>query len=135
MLKKTIKYVDYNGETREEDFYFNLTKAELTELELRQAGGLKSLLEKIIAERDQDKLVTLFKKIILMAYGEKSLDGRRFVKSEDLTKAFTETEAYSELFMELVTDSKAAAAFINGIIPEEMKNASQKEELAKVINK
>lgn len=133
MLKKTIKYTDYNGEERTEDFYFNLTKAELTELELRQSGGLKALLEKIIAERDQDKLVTLFKKIILMAYGEKSLDGRRFIKSEELTKAFTETEAYSELFMELVTDSKAAAAFVNGIIPEEIKKNAQKEELAKVI--
>lgn len=133
MLKKTIKYTDYNGEERTEDFYFNLTKAELTELELRQSGGLKALLEKIIAERDQDKLVTLFKKIILMAYGEKSLDGRRFIKSEELTKAFTETEAYSELFMELVTDSKAAANFVNGIIPEEIRKNAQKEELAKVI--
>jgi hypothetical protein len=118
MLKKKIKYVDYDGNEREEVFYFNLTKAELTTLELSTAGGLEKLIEKISAEKDGEKLIGLFQKIILMAYGEKSDDGKRFIKSEELSKAFSQTEAYSDLFMELVTDEKAAILFINSIVPQ-----------------
>jgi hypothetical protein len=118
MLKKKIKYVDYDGNEREEVFYFNLTKAELTTLELSTAGGLEKLIKKISAEKDGEKLIGLFQKTILMAYGEKSDDGKRFIKSEELSKAFSQTEAYSDLFMELVTDEKAAILFINSILPQ-----------------
>ena len=117
MLKKTITYTDYNGEERTEDFYFNLNKAELTEWELTAEGGLQEYIKKIVAAKSTPEIVSIFKKLILKAYGEKSPDGRRFMKSEELSKAFSETEAYSELFMELGTNEQAASDFVNGIIP------------------
>lgn len=124
MLKKRIKYTDYDGNQREEDFYFNLTKAEIAELELSTEGGLEQLISKIIDAKDTSQIIKFFKKIILMSYGEKSLDGKRFIKDEELTKEFTQTEAYSELFMELASDENAASNFINGIIPTELKQTA-----------
>lgn len=133
MLKKTITYTDYDGNERTEDFYFNLTKAELTEMQLSQNGGLEKLLKKIVAEQNSARIVEMFKDIIFRAYGEKSLDGKRFIKKDKegnlLADAFAETEAYSDLFMELATDADAAAAFINGIIPKDL--ATQVEEQQK----
>lgn len=117
MLTKSITYVDYNGEERTENFYFNLNKAEIMEMEMSTTGGLAEMINRITAEKDAPKIIKIFKEIILKAYGEKSLDGKRFVKSEELSNAFAQTEAYSELFMELATDPDAAAAFINGIVP------------------
>lgn len=118
MLKKRIKYTDYDGNEREEDFYFNLSKAELIELELTTEGGLEQMIQKITDTRDMPKLIELFKRLILMSYGEKSENGKRFIKSKELSDAFAQTEAYSELFMELATDDKAASEFINGIVPQ-----------------
>ncbi len=118
MLKKTITYTDYDGNERTEDFYFNLTKAEITEMELSHDGGLTKLIEKIVAEQDSKRIVEIFKDLILRAYGEKSPDGKRFVKNQELRDAFAQTEAYSDLFMELATDAEAAVAFVNGIIPQ-----------------
>ena len=118
MLKKRIKYTDYDGNEREEDFYFNLSKAELVELELTTAGGLEQMIQKITDTRDMPKLIELFKRLILMSYGEKSENGKRFIKSKELSDAFAQTEAYSELFMELATDDKAASEFVNGIVPQ-----------------
>lgn len=117
MLKKRIKYTDYDGNEREEDFYFNLSKAELIELELTTEGGLEQMINKITDTRDMPKLIELFKRLILMSYGEKSENGKRFIKSKELSDAFAQTEAYSELFMELATDDKAASEFVNGIVP------------------
>lgn len=117
MLKKTVTYVDYNGMERTEDFYFNLTKAEVAEMELSVEGGFSKMLEEIVASKDNVRIVNLFKQMVLKAYGEKSADGRRFVKSEEISKAFSETEAYSEIFMELALNTDAAAAFVNGIMP------------------
>jgi hypothetical protein len=117
MLKKTVTYVDYNGVERTEDFYFNLSKAEVAEMELSVEGGFSKMLEEIIASKDNVRIVSLFKQMVLKAYGEKSADGRRFVKSEEISKAFSETEAYSEIFMELALNSDQAAAFVNGIMP------------------
>ena len=117
MLKKTIKYVDFDGKERTEDFYFNLTKAEVTEMELTAEGGLKNKLEKIVAAQDSKKIIEEFKGLILKAYGEKSPDGKRFIKNQELRDAFEQTEAYSELFMELATNAEAASAFVNGVIP------------------
>jgi hypothetical protein len=118
MLKKTIKYTDYDGNERAEDFYFNLTKAEVMEMEMGTTGGMRKMLEKIVGEQDSKRIVETFKDIIMRAYGEKSPDGKRFMKSKEAADAFTQTEAYSELFMELATDAEAAAVFINGIIPQ-----------------
>lgn len=120
MLKKTIKYVDYNGVEREEDFYFNLSKAEISEMELEIPGGMSEMLKRITKAQDTPSLVKIFKDLILRSYGEKSDDGKRFIKSEELKIAFSQTEAYSELFMELATNADAASAFINGIIPSEV---------------
>jgi hypothetical protein len=117
MLKKTITFDDYNGEKVTEDFYFNLTKAELVELELSEKGGLVNLMEKIVKTRDGAQIIDIFKKIILLAYGEKSEDGRRFIKSPELREAFSQTEAYSDLFMDLATNAGTAAEFMTGIIP------------------
>lgn len=124
MLKKTIKYTDYNGIERQEDFWFNLSKAELTEMELTTVGGFDGMVQKIIAARDVPTLINLFKEIILKSYGEKSADGRRFIKINEnghrLVDQFVQTEAYSNLFMELATDDKAAADFVNGIVPSDV---------------
>lgn len=129
MLKKTITYEDFNGETVSEDFFFHLSKAELVELEMSVDGGLSESLKKIVASDDAPKIITEFKKIILMSYGKRSDDGRRFIKSQELRDEFASTEAYSTLFMELVTDAQAGIDFINGIIP-----AGLAEEAARVTN-
>lgn len=123
MLKKNIKYVDYDGNERTEDFYFNLNKAEVIELQLGTVGGLTKTLEKIVQEKDISRIIEYFKTIILKAYGEKSADGRRFIKSQELRDAFEQTEAYSELFMELARDAKMAAEFINAVLPKEAADA------------
>ncbi len=117
MIKKTVTYVDYNGVERTEDFYFNLTKAEIAEMEMSVEGGFSKMLEEIVASKDNVKIVSLFKQMVLKAYGEKSADGRRFMKSEEISKAFSETEAYSEIFMSLALNESEAAAFVNGIMP------------------
>ena len=124
MLKKDIKYTDYNGTEREESFYFNLSKAELMEMEMGTAGGFAEMLQKVVAAQDAPTIIKIFKDLVLKAYGEKSLDGKRFIKSKDLSDAFAQTEAYSILFMELATNAEAASAFINGIIPADIKPES-----------
>lgn len=118
MIKKTITYTDYDGNDRTEDFYFNLTKAEVMEMEMMTDGGLQKMIEKIIQTSDTKKIIEIFKGIILKSYGEKSPDGRRFIKNDELRDAFSQTEAYSQLFMELATDAKAATDFVNGVIPQ-----------------
>ena len=117
MLKKTITYTDYNGVERTEDFYFNLTKAELMEMEIGTTGGMADMIKRIIDAKDAPAIIKIFKELVLKAYGEKSADGKRFVKSEEISNGFAQTEAYSQLFMELATNADAAAAFVNGIIP------------------
>lgn len=122
MLKKTITFVDYNCVERTEDHYFNLTKAEVMEMEMSTTGGLAEKITAIVNAKDTPSIIKVFKDIILKAYGKKSDDGRRFIKSEELSAEFAQTEAYSTLFMELATDDKAAAAFVNGIVPADMNN-------------
>lgn len=117
MLKKTITYTDYNGSERTEDFYFNLSPAEIVEMELSVNGGLSTMISNIISAQDTPALVKTFKSLIFKAYGEKSADGKRFIKSTELSEEFSQTEAYSKLFMELATDAQAASDFVNGIIP------------------
>jgi len=115
MLKKKITYVDYDGNERIEDHYFNLNKAELTKMRLSYAGGLEKTLEKIAAEQDTKRMYEHFEDLILRSYGQKSLDGKQFIKSPELSLAFQQTEAYSELVIELLSDADAAAAFVNSI--------------------
>lgn len=120
MLKKPITYTDYDGNSRTEDFYFNLTKAELTMMDLSAEGGLEKKISKMVQQQKAPLIMKTFEDIILKSYGEKSDDGRRFIKSQELSEAFKQTEAYSELFMELLTDADAAAAFVNGILPKDL---------------
>jgi hypothetical protein len=126
VLKKTITYEDFNGETVSEDFFFHLSKAELVELEMSHKGGLSVSLQRIVASEDNKSIIDEFKNIILTAYGKRSDDGRRFVKNQELRDEFVSTEAYSTLFMELVTDTDAAVEFINGIIPTGMAEEAAK---------
>lgn len=130
MLKKTITYTDYNGQERTEDFYFNLSKAEIMEMELSTVGGFGEMLQRIIAAQDSPTIVKIFKELVLKAYGEKTPDGKRFVKSDELRESFSQTEAYSNLFMELATDSKAASDFVNGVIPSDLAAEAQKQAAA-----
>ena len=120
MLKKVITYTDYDGNERTETHYFNLSKAEMLDMELFTVGGYSNMLQRVIEEQDQIEIVKIFKELVLKSYGIKSDDGKRFMKSEEITKAFTETEAFTELYMELATDSEAAAAFANGIMPKDI---------------
>lgn len=130
MLKKTIVYTDYNGTTRKEDFYFNLTQAEVTELEVSVEGGLVEMINRIVAAQNGKVIIETFKDIILRAYGEKSPDGRRFIKNQEVRDAFAQTEAYSNLFMELATDAKAASEFVNGIVPSKTEKAAPADQSA-----
>lgn len=126
MLKRTITYVDYDGNARTEDFYFNLNKAELLEMQLSVDGSFTSQIERIVEAQEMPRLFSIFKEIVLKSYGVKSPDGKRFMKSTDLREAFEQTEAYSSLILELSTDAKAAADFINGTVPADLKvTASQ----------
>ena len=124
MYKKTMTYTDYNGEERTEDFYFNLTKAEITEMELSTEGGLRDKIQRITKAKDVPEIIRLFKELILKAYGIKSPDGKRFIKSDQLSEEFSQTEAYSDFFVELATNSDSASEFVNGIMPSSMKDSS-----------
>ena len=132
MLKKTITYTDFNGNERTEDFYFNLTKAEITEMEMSVTGGLVEMIHRIVNAQDAPAIIKAFKDLILKAYGEKSPDGKRFIKTKEMKEAFSQTEAYSELFIELATNADAAAAFINGIMPADSQKSDAKELLKDV---
>lgn len=117
MIKKSITYTDYNGNERTEDFHFNLTKAEVMELEMSTKGGLAEMIQRIVAAQDQPAIIKIFKDLIIKAYGVKSPDGKRFIKNQEVVDEFVQTEAFSELFMELATDADAASKFVNGIVP------------------
>ena len=118
MVKKEITYEDWDGVQRTETFYFNMTKAELMEMELTTEGGLKNRLEKVAKKKDIPELMKFVKEFILMSYCEKSDDGRRLIKKKELAEAFTETAAYDILFMELIADEEAAGNFINAVLPK-----------------
>ena len=122
MYEKVITFVDYNDEERTEKFYFNFSRAETLEYELGVNGGLSKQLELVVATRDQPKIIAFFKDFVLKAYGEKSDDGRRFVKTPEITLGFSQTEAYSNLFLELSTNAESAAAFVNGVIPKTLED-------------
>ena len=135
MLKKTIKYTDYNGNEIIEDFYFNLNEAEITEMELGINGGMSELLEKIINTHDVPNIIKYFKEIVLRSYGVKSPDGKQFMKSKELSTAFSQTEAYNQLFMELFSGdnaAKATAEFVNGVMPKQVLANMKKQEQAKL---
>jgi len=118
MLVKKVNYTDYKGVKREEEFYFNLTKAEVAEMELSHQGGLSEKIKRIVATQNGAEIISLFKELIIKSYGVISDDGRKFIKNDKLREDFVQTEAYSDLFMELATDADEASKFVNGIIPQ-----------------
>lgn len=118
MLKKTITYTDYDGLERTEEFRFNLTKAELVDMELTTAGTFSETMKRIIAEKDIIRIAKLFKELLLKSYGVKSDDGKRFVKSQELSEAFSQTEAYSDLYIELLSNPEEAAKFFAEVAPK-----------------
>lgn len=134
MFKKTITYVDYDGNEREEDFYFNLDERDITKMELGTTGGLDQYIKKISAEKDLPKIIELFEDLIDASYGEKSADGKYFMKTAEALMKFKSTQAYSDLYMELATDENAAAEFINGITPKEKKQPEDHKKSDKVTN-
>ena len=127
MLKKTITYEDYNGVERKEDFYFNLSKVELTEMQMGADGGMSEYLQKIVDAKDSATIMEMFKTLILKAYGEKVDDGKRFKKSKELSEAFSQTPAYEVLYMELAFDADAAAKFVKGIVPADVAKQMDKK--------
>lgn len=127
MYKRTITYTDYNGIERTEDFYFNMTEAELAEMNYSVDGGLSEMVRHIIAAKDVVAISKIFKEVLLKAYGQKSPDGRRFIKSEELSREFSQTEAYSIMYMELSMDDAKAAEFVNNIIPKKLRDQISKE--------
>lgn len=135
MLKKTITYTDYNGVERTEDFYFNLTKAEILEMELGTTGGFAEMIQKVIAAQDAPTIIKIFKDLVIKAYGVKSADGKRFVKNDEVREEFVQSEAYSTIFMELATDAKAGSDFVNGIIPSDMQEAAKNAQANLIANK
>ena len=130
MIKKTITYIDYNGVERTENFYFNLSKAEVMEMEMSTAGGMAESVQKIVDAKDAPAIIRVFKDLVLKAYGVKSDDGRRFIKSKELSEEFAQTEAYSQIFMELATDADAAAKFVNGIVPVDLAQKAAEQQKA-----
>nr|DAT40607.1 MAG TPA: hypothetical protein [Caudoviricetes sp.] len=118
MLKKTITYTDYDGLERTEEFRFNLTKAELVDMELTTAGTFSETMKRIIAEKDIIRITKLFKELLLKSYGVKSDDGKRFIKSQELSEAFSQTEAYSDLYIELLSNPEEAAKFFAEVAPK-----------------
>lgn len=120
MLKKTMTYTDFNGEERTEDFYFHLTEAEISNMELDSEGGISQKLDRIIKSKDLTQIKEYFQWIILKAYGEKSDDGKHFIKNEKVSEMFSYTQAYSDLWMELISDTNAAVKFVEGIVPQSL---------------
>ena len=132
MLKRTMKYEDYNGNQITEDFYFNLTEAELAEMQLSVDGGMAALMETVVNTNDIPTLIKVFKKILLASYGKKSPDGKRFIKNDAIREEFEQCPVYSDLFMELAGDATKAANFINAIIPQSAR--SQMETVPATVN-
>lgn len=126
MLKLTRTYDDFDGNSRTEDFYFNISKAELIKLESTTPGGFEALVKRITNSKDQTQLFTIFAELVELAYGEKSPDGRRFIKTQEVKDNFLQTQAYSDIFTELATDDEKAIAFIKGILPPDISNEENK---------
>lgn len=123
MLKKTITFDDLDGNPVTEDFYFNLTAADLAEMEMSREGGLEAHLRKLIVTNNGEDIISTFKSIITKSVGRRSEDGRRFMKSQDITDEFLQTDAYSVMFMELITDANAASEFVNAVVPRKLQGA------------
>lgn len=123
MLKKTMTTVDFGGTERTEDYYFNLTKAEIMEMELNTEGGFSAMINRIVESKSQLELAQLFKQILCKSYGVLSPDGRKFIKNQAVLDDFMATQAFSDLYIELLEDGgKKAADFFEGVMPADMQD-------------
>ena len=127
MLKQEITYEDFNGDTRTETFYFNYTRPELLEWEVSEKGGMRKMMQEIVKAEAQKEIVDVFKTFLLNAYGEKSDDGRKHKKTQELKDDFASTAAYAAFYMQLAEDADLAARFINGVVPKGMAQELTKE--------
>ena len=127
MIKLTRTYMDFNDVERTEDFHFHLTKAEVMKMEMSTGGGMAEMIQRIVAAQDIPAIMKIFEDLVLQAYGQKSPDGKRFIKTPELTEEFKQTNAYSDIFMELATDADKAAEFVNGIMPSDLQKEMAKE--------
>lgn len=127
MIEKTIKYEDYNGNTLEEKFYFNISKAEMMRMQMSHSGGYDEYLKRIIAAKDEPSLYKAFEELVMLSYGVKSEDGKHFIKSKEATTLFMQSEAYSELIMEFFSNTDAVIEFVKKILPKEAVEAAEKE--------
>lgn len=135
MIKETVTYTDYNGMERTEDFYFNMNKVELMKMEFGSAGGFAAMVKRAIASNESAVLLDVFEKLVRDAYGVKSPDGKRFIKSKELTDEFVQSPAYETIYMKMVMDDVAAARFINGIMPKDIQEEAAKDpEVQKLLN-
>ena len=134
MIKKTVTYTDYNGEKRTETFYFHYSEAEILDMEMSEEGSFAERIQRIIDAKDKTALMKLVKKFVIDAYGVKSEDGKRFMKNDDVKAAFLECPAYSDIFMDMVTDDELAAEFVNGVIPSSMEDRVAKLSINKADN-
>lgn len=125
MFKETVKYTDFDGNPREEDLYFHLSPAEMTQLQYSVQGGLKNKLDEAMQKQDGKAMMSFFVQIVKKAYGRKSADGRRFEKSEEIYADFEQTNAYTELFMKLVTDEAFTQRFVSAVLPDMSKYADK----------
>jgi hypothetical protein len=117
MLKKTVTFEDLDGNEVTEDFYFHLSKADIIEMEASEQGGMAQHLAAMIATNDNGQILSAVKLILERTVGRRSEDGRRFERSKEITEAFMQSDAYSVVFMDLVTDAAKAAEFFKGVIP------------------
>lgn len=131
MIKKRIKYLDFNDVEREEDFYFNISKSELSKAQLSVEGGLDAKLQKIADSKSVTEIAKLYEEFIDMSYGVKSDDGKHFKKDEELLEDFKSTAAYDQLYMELISSTKAAVEFIKGVLPADITQAIMNDEKVK----
>lgn len=134
MIKKTVTYTDYNGESRTETFYFHYTEAEILDMEMSEEGSFTERIQRIIDAKDKTALMKLIKKFVIDAYGVKSEDGKRFMKNDEVKAAFVECPAYSDIFMDMVTNDELAAEFVNGVIPNTMRDRVAKLSAEKSVN-
>ena len=120
MLKKTFQYTDFNGNEQEETFYFNLSKSEVIEYELQERAGMSTTLQRIVEERDNQKILAHFKDLVMKSVGRKSDDGRRFVKNDEIREDFLASPAYDEMFIWLMSEPGAGAEFVNNVLPQDV---------------
>lgn len=130
MYKLTKKFVDFNGTEREEDFYFHLTEADVMKMQMGTKGGLAEMIQRIVATQDAPAILETFENLVAKAYGVKSPDGREFIKNEAVLTSFKQTQAYSDIFMELAMDADKAAKFVNGILPANLAEQAAKAQLS-----